>query len=270
MNSPLKIAVTGASGRMGQMLIKTIATGENMVLSGALEHAGQNWLGQDIGLVSGGQEAGVIVSDQIRDVFERVDAVIDFTIPAATVEFAKAAAETGTLHIIGTTGFTPEDIQEIEASAQKTAIVRAGNMSLGVNLLVKLTRQVAAALDVDFDIEVIEAHHNQKIDAPSGTALMLGEAAAEGRGVVLQDVRDTNRDGIVGARKKGDIGFVAIRGGDIVGEHDVLFASPSERITLRHVAQNRDVFARGALKAALWAQGKPAGAYDMFDVLGLT
>ena len=164
---------------------------------------------------------------------------------------------------------TEDEIARLAAPASRATIVRAGNMSLGVNLLTQLTRQVAAALDADFDIEVIEAHHNQKVDAPSGTALMLGEAAAEGRGATLSDVRDSGRDGITGARRRGDIGFTAIRGGDIVGEHDVMFAGAGERIILRHVASDRSLFARGALKAAIWGQGKPPGEYDMLDVLGL-
>ncbi|MFK7877357.1 MAG: 4-hydroxy-tetrahydrodipicolinate reductase, partial [Paracoccaceae bacterium] len=156
------------------------------------------------------------------------------------------------------------------APASKGCVqMRAGNMSLGVNLLVQLTRQVAAALDEDFDIEVIEAHHHHKVDAPSGTALMLGQAAADGRQVALKDVTDSGRDGITGARTRGDIGFSAIRGGDIVGEHDVLFAAKGERIVLRHLATDRAIFARGALKAALWAQDKAPGQYDMLDVLGL-
>ena len=264
-----RIVVTGASGRMGQMLIKMINASETVVLHGALEREGHAWIGKDLGAMLGGNEIGILVSDRPCGTFQNAHAVIDFTIPDATVVFAQEAARQGVAHVIGTTGSKNEHLSEIKKAAEKTAIVRAGNMSLGVNLLVKLTKQVAAALDVDFDIEVIESHHNKKIDAPSGTALMLGEAAAEGRGVALQDVRDTNRDGIVGERKRGDIGFVAIRGGDIVGEHDVLFASSAERITLRHVAQNRDVFAHGALKAAEWAQTQSPGEYDMFDVLGL-
>ena len=194
---------------------------------------------------------------------------IDFTAPAATVGFAGLAAQARAVHVIGTTGLSVDDLKAIKAAARHAPIVRAGNMSLGVNLLVQLTKKVAAALDEDFDIEVIEAHHNKKVDAPSGTALMLGEAAAEGRGVKLADVSDSGRDGITGARKKGDIGFSAIRGGDIVGEHDVMFAAAGERIVLRHIATDRAVFARGALKAALWGQDKAPGEYDMLDVLGI-
>tara|TARA_B100001093_G_scaffold183784_1_gene176436 strand:+ start:326 stop:1159 length:834 start_codon:yes stop_codon:yes gene_type:complete len=269
MADSIGIVITGVSGRMGQMLIKTIVCSDGMHLTGAIEQSGNDWVGRDIGDVLGGSSMGVVVSDDVKTVISDADALVDFTVPKATVAFAEIAAAAGVAHIIGTTGFDAKQLAQISNSAKKTPIVRAGNMSLGVNLLVKLTKQVAAVLDAEFDIEIIESHHNKKIDAPSGTALMLGEAAADGRNVRLEDVRDTNRDGIVGARKQGDIGFVAIRGGDIVGEHDVMFASPAERITLRHVASDRTVFARGALKAALWAQSQMPGEYDMFDVLGL-
>ncbi|WP_407494279.1 4-hydroxy-tetrahydrodipicolinate reductase [Pseudooceanicola sp. MF1-13] len=263
------IVVTGASGRMGRMLIETVQASDKARLVGALERAGHDWIGKDLGTCLGGSDMGVIVSDDAEAAFDGAQAVLDFTAPSATVAFAQAAAKTGAAHIIGTTGFTDTDLKSIADSASKTAIVRAGNMSLGVNLLTMLVKKVAAALDDDFDIEVVEAHHNRKVDAPSGTALMLGEAAAEGRGVKLEDVADRGRDGITGARKKGDIGFAVIRGGGIVGEHDVIFAGPGERITLRHVADDRALFARGALKAALWAQGKAPGEYSMLDVLGL-
>jgi len=270
MTTPLRIAVTGASGRMGQTLIKLIMQSEACVLSGAIERADSDWVGQDIGAMMGGQPLGMQVQDDAEAVIRASDAIIDFTAPAATVAFSQITAQAQVVHVIGTTGMTNAEIAAIEQAAHQTVLVRAGNMSLGVNLLTQLTRKVAAALDEDFDIEVIEAHHRHKVDAPSGTALMLGEAAAEGRGKQLADLRDSGRDGITGARKRGDIGFTAIRGGDIVGEHDVLFAAEGERITLRHVATDRSVFARGALKAALWGHGKAPGAYDMVDVLGLS
>ncbi|RKF16196.1 4-hydroxy-tetrahydrodipicolinate reductase [Roseovarius spongiae] len=263
------IVVTGASGRMGQMLIRLISETRGVRLAGALERAGHDWIGQDVGAAMGGGDLGVTVSDDALEVIAHAQAVIDFTAPAASVEFADLAAQARTVHVIGTTGFAPQDLSRIKAAARHAAIVRAGNMSMGVNLLTQLTRQVAAALDEDFDIEIVEAHHNQKVDAPSGTALMLGEAAAEGRGLSLDAASDRGRDGITGKRKRGDIGFTAIRGGDIVGEHDVLFAGAGERVTLRHVATDRAVFARGALKAALWGQGRPPGEYDMLDVLGM-
>ncbi|MFK7763496.1 MAG: 4-hydroxy-tetrahydrodipicolinate reductase [Roseobacter sp.] len=269
MNVPLKIAITGVSGRMGRMLVDTIDAAEGVDVAAAVERTGHAWIGQDLGVVMGSAARGLIITDSIDTALERAEAVIDFTAPAATVAFAQAAAKAGAIHIIGTTGMTEDDIDQLSAPAQSARIVRAGNMSLGVNLLVQLTKRVAAALDDDYDIEVIEAHHNQKVDAPSGTALMLGQAAADGRGVALDTVSDRGRDGITGARRKGDIGFVAVRGGDIIGEHDVMFAALGERITLRHVASDRSVFARGALKAALWARGRAPGAYDMLDVLGL-
>ncbi len=263
------IVITGASGKMGQMLIKTVVASDKCKLVGVLEREGHDWIGRDVGVVTGGQPVGVNVTDDAVEVFAKAQAVIDFTTPAATVGFAGLAAQARAVHVIGTTGLTDDDLKAINAAARHAVIVRAGNMSLGVNLLVQLTRRVAAALDEDFDIEVIEAHHNQKVDAPSGTALMLGEAAAEGRGVTLKDVSDAARDGITGARERGNIGFSAIRGGDIVGEHDVLFAAPGERIVLRHIATDRAIFARGALKAALWGQDKSPGEYDMMDVLGI-
>ena len=263
------IVITGASGRMGQMLIGQVSASDRVHLAGAVERAGHAWVGQDIGVAMGGTAVGVIVTDNAAEAMQGAQAVIDFTAPEATIAFAKIAADAGVVHVIGTTGMTDAQIGALDGPAKQTVIVRAGNMSLGVNLLTQLTKRVAAALDEDFDIEVIEAHHNQKVDAPSGTALMLGEAAAEGRGVALADVSDRGRDGITGARKRGDIGFTAIRGGDIVGEHDVMFAAAGERIILRHIASDRAVFARGAIKAAVWGQGKPAGAYDMLDVLGL-
>ncbi|MFY9238219.1 MAG: 4-hydroxy-tetrahydrodipicolinate reductase [Roseovarius sp.] len=264
------ITVTGASGRMGQMLIRTIMQSDTARLVGAVERAGHEWVGRDVGAAMGGTEIGVIVTDDALEAFAPAQAIIDFTAPAATLEFAKLAAQARAVHVIGTTGMTDEDLAALKPAARHAVIVRAGNMSLGVNLLTQLTKRVAAALDEDFDIEIIESHHNQKVDAPSGTALMLGEAAAEGRGVSLEAVSDRARDGMTGKRKRGNIGFHAIRGGDIIGEHDVLFAATGERITLRHVASDRSVFARGALKAALWGQGRDPGEYDMLDVLGLS
>lgn len=270
MSEQLKIAITGVSGRMGRMLVGTIGGSDRAVVVSALERSGHDWIGNDLGLCTGGQASGITVTDDVDAAFAAADVVVDFTAPAATIAFASAAVRAGTAHVIGTTGMTEQELNALSAAGAGGVTVRAGNMSLGVNLLVQLTKRVAAALDDDYDIEVIEAHHNQKVDAPSGTALMLGEAAAEGRGVSLRDVSDRGRDGITGARRRGDIGFSAIRGGDIIGEHDVLFAATGERITLRHVASDRSVFARGALKAALWTKGRPPGAYDMLDVLGLS
>ena len=259
------IVVTGASGRMGQMLVKRILVSDQMRLSGCVERPGHAWIGQDIGQAMGGAPVGVIVTDDPLQAFVGAQAVIDFTAPAASVEFAALAAQARLVHVIGTTGLQAEHHARIDAAARHAVIVQAGNMSLGVNLLTRLTQKVAQALDADWDIEIVEAHHNRKVDAPSGTALMLGQAAAEGRGISLDDARVSGRDGITGARKRGTIGFSAIRGGDIVGEHDVIFAGMGERIVLRHVATDRTIFARGALRAALWGQDRKPGEYDMTD-----
>lgn len=270
MSAPLPgIVITGASGRMGQMLIQTVLENDKVQLAGAIEREGHDWVGRDVGECMGGAALGVTVSDDPLEVFANAQVVIDFTAPEATVGFAHLAAQARMVHVIGTTGMEEQHLAKIQAAARHAVVVRAGNMSLGVNLLTRLVEKVAKALDDDYDIEVIEAHHNRKVDAPSGTALMLGEAAAKGRGVSLSAVEDRARDGITGARKRGDIGFSVIRGGDIVGEHDVMFAATGERITLRHVASDRSVFARGALKAALWGLDQGPGEYDMIDVLGL-
>lgn len=265
-----KVVVTGASGRMGQMLISEITASERVSLAGALERPGHAWIGQDIGLAMGTGALGVAVTEDPLEAFSSAQAVIDFTSPDATIAYTEIAAQARMVHVIGTTGFTETHLTKIAAAARHATIIRAGNMSLGVNLLTQIVRQVAAALDDDFDIEVIETHHNQKVDAPSGTALMLGEAAAEGRDVSLTSVEDRARDGITGTRKRGAIGFHAIRGGDVIGEHDVVFAGPGERLVLRHIASDRALFAKGALKAALWGLGKKPGEFDMLDVLGLT
>lgn len=263
------VVITGASGRMGQMLVRLLQGSDRARLVGCVERTGHAWVGRDIGVCMGGAPLGVAVTDDALEAFARAQAVIDFTAPAATVEFAALAAQARAVHVIGTTGLEAEHLTRISAAAHHAVIVRAGNMSLGVNLLVRLTQKVAQALDADWDIEVVEAHHRMKVDAPSGTALMLGQAAAEGRGVDLAAVADRGRDGITGARTRGTIGFSAIRGGDIVGEHDVIFAADGERVVLRHIATDRAVFARGAIRAAVWGQGQKPGEYDMMDVLGL-
>lgn len=263
------IVITGASGRMGRMLTQLVAASPQARLVGLVERKGHPWIGRDGGEAAGGAAVGVTVTDDPLEAMARAQAVIDFTAPAATVEFVALAAQARAVHVIGTTGLEAEHLRRIALAAHHAVIVRAGNMSLGVNLLVGLARKVAAALDADWDIEVVEAHHRMKVDAPSGTALMLGEAAAEGRGATLDALRTPTREGIMGARMPGTIGFSSVRGGDIVGEHDVIFATEGERIVLRHIATDRAIFARGALKAALWGQGRAPGEYDMADVLGL-
>lgn len=263
------VVVTGVSGRMGRMLVHEIDQDGRLTLAGALERPGHDWIGRDLGTMLGGAENGVIVSDDAAETFAKAQAVIDFTAPAATVAFAGLAAQARTVHVIGTTGLSDDDLKAIGDAGRHAVIVRAGNMSLGVNLLTQVTRQIAQALGDEWDIEIVESHHNRKADAPSGTALMLGEAAAEGRGVMLGDVADRGRDGMTGPRRQGDIGFHAIRGGDVVGEHEVIFATTGERIAIRHIASDRALFARGAMRAALWGQDKAPGEYDMLDVLGL-
>lgn len=269
MNGQPAIVVTGVSGRMGRMLVKTVTESGKARLSACLERPGHAWVGQDVGEAMGGPALGVAVTDDPVAAFATAQAVLDFTAPAATVAFAALAAQARAVHVIGTTGLSDTDLARIDAAARHAVIVRAGNMSLGVNLLLGLVRKVAAALDDGWDIEVVEAHHRHKVDAPSGTALMLGQAAAEGRGIDLASMTESGRDGITGARGEGRIGFSAIRGGDIVGEHDVIFAGTGERVILRHVATDRAIFARGALRAALWGQGQKPGHYGMADVLGL-
>ncbi len=263
------IAITGASGRMGQMLVRTVLESDQARLVGAIERPGSPWIGRDLGQAMGGPALGITVTDDPVEAIAKAQAVIDFTTPEATLAFAELAAQARAVHVIGTTGFSPEQLAALKPAARHAPIIRAGNMSLGVNLLVGLTRKVAAALGEDWDVEVVEAHHNRKVDAPSGTALMLGEAAAEGRGRSLDELRTPAREGITGARAPGSIGFAAIRGGDVVGEHDVIFATAGERVVLRHLATDRAIFARGALRAALWGQDKGPGEYDMADVLGL-
>lgn len=254
---------------MGRMLIRAVAEAEGCTLHGAVERAGSPALGQDAGRLAGIGDLGVSVSDDPLSLFVAADGVLDFTAPAATVAFAELAAQARIVHVVGTTGLSQDDLKQLEAASYHARIVRSGNMSLGVNLLAGLVRKVAATLGEAFDIEVLEMHHRMKVDAPSGTALLLGEAAAEGRRVSLAETRVSTRDGHTGARRPGDIGFATLRGGSVVGDHSVIFAGPSERITLSHHAEDRGIFARGAVRAAQWAFDQPPGLYGMDDVLGL-
>jgi 4-hydroxy-tetrahydrodipicolinate reductase len=265
----MRLIVAGAGGRMGRALVKAIADTSGLTLAGALESAGSPLLGQDAGTLSGLGENGIKLAADAEKLIAAADGIIDFTVPAATLGFAALAARAGKVHIIGTTGFSTADDSGIKDAARSAIIVKSGNMSLGVNLLAALTQRVARTLDPSFDIEIIEMHHNQKVDAPSGTALLLGRAAAEGRGIDLDRNSVRNRDGNTGARHPGDIGFASLRGGTVVGEHTVMFAGPAERIELTHKAEDRMIFARGALHAALWARNQKPGLYSMADVLGL-
>lgn len=265
----MRLIVVGAGGRMGRTLVRAITETRGAVLAGALEAEGSPLIGQDAGLLAGLEPNGVSVGADLEALAGRADGVIDFTIPAATAAFAETAAQMKLVHIVGTTGLSAAEEATIAAAAQKTPVVMSGNMSLGVNLLAALVRRVAQTLDEDFDIEIVEMHHNKKVDAPSGTALLLGRAAASGRGIDLDRRAVRVRDGHTGARKAGDIGFAALRGGTVVGEHNVIFAGPAERLELVHKAEDRMIFARGAVKAALWARSQKPGLYSMADVLGL-
>lgn len=263
----MKVAVMGVAGRMGQELVRAAAAA-GCSISGGVEREGSPAIGSDVGVVAGIGPLGVTVTSDALDVISRCEGILDFTSPKATVEFAGLAANARAVHVIGTTGLAAADEAQIAAAARHAPIIKAGNMSLGVNLLVALTRRVAEALDEDFDIEIVEMHHRDKVDAPSGTALMLAAAAAEGRAIDLGQHSVRTRDGVTGPRRRGDIGFATLRGGSVVGEHKVIFAGPGERIELAHIAYDRTVFARGAVKALLWGRDRAPGLYSMTDVLG--
>ncbi|TPJ82271.1 4-hydroxy-tetrahydrodipicolinate reductase [Mesorhizobium sp. B2-6-2] len=265
------LVVVGAAGRMGQTLIRAIHTMPGACVAAAVERPDSAHLGKDAGELAGIGIINVPIVDDPLPAFAKADGVLDFTAPAASVEFAGYAAQARIVHVIGTTGCSAEDNAKIAAAARHAMIVKSGNMSLGVNLLAVLVEQAAKALDADdFDIEILEMHHRHKVDAPSGTALLLGEAAAKGRGIELADNSVRVRDGHTGVRKAGSIGFATLRGGSVVGDHSVILAGIGERITLSHHAEDRAIFARGAVKAALWARAKKPGLYSMRDVLGLS
>lgn len=266
----MRLVVVGAGGRMGRALVRAIHETEGATLVGAVERSGSPLIGEDAGMLAGIGPLGVAISDDPLVTFASADGVLDFTAPAATIEFAGYAAQARIAHIIGTTGCTPEDDAKIAAAARHAPIVKSGNMSLGVNLLAALVEQASRALNAaDFDIEIVEMHHKHKVDAPSGTAILLGEAAAAGRKVVLSEASVRGRDGITGAREEGTIGFASLRGGSVVGDHSVILAGAGERLVLSHHAEDRGLFARGAVKAALWAHERKPGLYSMRDVLGI-
>ncbi|MFC3206083.1 4-hydroxy-tetrahydrodipicolinate reductase [Aquamicrobium soli] len=268
--SAMNLVVVGAAGRMGRTLIRTIAETPGAHLSAAIERAGSPDLGKDAGELAGIGANGILIGDDPLPAFAKADGVLDFTTPSSSVEFSGYAAQARIVHVIGTTGCSAEDDARIAAAARHATIVKSGNMSLGVNLLAALVEQAARALPAeDFDIEILEMHHRHKVDAPSGTALLLGQAAAGGREIDLDANSVRVRDGHTGARETGAIGFATLRGGSVVGEHSVILAGAGERITLAHQADERAIFARGAVKAALWANGRKPGLYSMRDVLGL-
>jgi len=271
MSGAMKLVVVGAGGRMGQTVLRLIRATEDAVVHAAVERSGSPLIGRDAGELAGLGSIGVPVTDDPLAAFVHADGVIDFTSPAASVEYVGLAAQARIVHVIGSTGCTADDDAKIAAAARHARVVKSGNMSLGVNLLSVLVKQAAQALDAaGWDIEVLEMHHKRKVDAPSGTALLLGQAAAEGRGIDLADHSVRVRDGHTGPREEGSIGFATLRGGSVIGEHSVLFAGEGETITLSHSAGDRSLFARGALRAALWARDKKPGLYSMLDVLGLS
>jgi 4-hydroxy-tetrahydrodipicolinate reductase len=254
---------------MGRALVEEIMVNSNCEISGGVVRLGSEFVGMDIGVLAGVEPVGINATASMEVLFDLSDAVIDFSNPAASIQAAKIASSKNKIHIIGTTGFSPEEIGLLVELAEKNVVVWSANMSVGVNILLELTRQVAAILDDSYDIEIVEMHHCRKVDAPSGTALALGNSAAAGRKVALSEVAMRSRDGIIGARPRGEIGFATLRGGDVVGEHSVIFAGDGERIELTHKASNRRIFSRGAVRAALWGVGKKPGLYSMGDVLGL-
>jgi 4-hydroxy-tetrahydrodipicolinate reductase len=268
--SEMGLIVVGAAGRMGRTLVRVIAETPGVTLAGAVEREGSAELGKDAGELAGLGPNGIHLTDDPLPLFAKAEGVLDFTAPKATLEFAELAAQARIVHVIGTTGLTADDETKLAAAARHAVLIKSGNMSLGVNLLAVLVRQAAKALDADFDIEILEMHHRHKVDAPSGTALLLGAAAAEGRGTDLAAHSVRSRDGHTGARNRGDIGFATLRGGSVVGEHSVLLAAEGEVIELSHKATDRAIFARGAVKAALWGADKKPGLYSMADVLGLS
>ncbi|CAN7289323.1 4-hydroxy-tetrahydrodipicolinate reductase [Pararhizobium sp. LjRoot255] len=267
----MKLVVVGAAGRMGQTLIRTIKAMPGAQLFAAVERPGSPFIGRDAGEISGLGPIGVTITDKPLEAFVEAEGVLDFTSPVASVEFADLAAQARIVHVIGTTGCSTDDETKFKAAARHARIVKSGNMSLGVNLLGVLTEQAARALGPgDWDIEILEMHHKHKVDAPSGTALLLGEAAARGRGINLASQSVRVRDGHTGARVAGTIGFATLRGGSVIGEHSVILAGEGEQVTLSHSATDRSIFARGAVTAALWARDQKPGLYSMLDVLGLS
>lgn len=266
----MRLVVAGAGGRMGRTLVKAVVEAPGLVLAGAFEHAGSPFLGQDAAVLAGLAPCGIAIAPDPGPLLADADGLVDFTLPAATAAHAELAAQHRLVHVIGTTGLSADEEARVAQAARAARIVKSGNMSLGVNLLAALTKRVARTLGEEFDIEIVEMHHRAKIDAPSGTALLLGEAAAGGRGIDLSARAARGRDGHTGVRPTGDIGFASLRGGSVVGEHSVIFAGPAERLELTHKAEDRMIFARGALRAARWARDQKPGIYSMADVLGLS
>lgn len=264
-----KIGIAGCGGRMGRMLLAEVLATPGATLAGGVERAGAEAVGRDLGELAGQKPLGMRAGDDAEALLAHADVLIDFTTPAATLDHAGLAAAAGKAVVVGTTGLDAVQGRALRKAAETIPLVWAPNMSLGVTLLMSLVEQVARALDPSYDIEILEMHHRHKVDAPSGTALALGRAAASGRDVALETVWQKTRDGVTGTRRAGDIGFATLRGGDVVGDHTVVFAGEGERLEITHKASSRQVFAKGAVRAALWVHGKPPGLYSVRDVLGL-
>ncbi len=267
MTHPLKLCVAGANGRMGRTLVRLIAEDDNLVLTGATTRSDDPDLGRDVGLLAGGDEQGLSLTDDIEASVAEADGVVDFTMPQAMLLHGRAAAAHDKFLVSGTTGIDGLVLTALHSLATRMPVLHAGNFSLGVAVLSAAVEQAARILGPDYDVEIIDTHHRHKVDAPSGTALMLGEAAARAVGKPLDDIATRGRDGITGAREAGTIGFSAVRGGSVIGAHDVVFAGPSERLVFSHIAEDRSLFARGALKAAQWLAGRPPGLYSVSDMV---
>ena len=264
----MRLIVVGAAGRMGRTLVRLIGETEGLTLAGALEHASSSALGIDAGVLASGVACGVTITDDPLPLVVEAEGIVDFSTPATSLALAALAAQARIVHVIGTTGFTQQDDAKLAAAARHATIVKSGNMSLGVNLLADLARRAAAALGPEWDVEIVEMHHRAKVDAPSGTALLLGAAVADGRRIDLAEQSVRGRDGVTGARPAGTVGFASLRGGTVVGDHRIVLAGDGERIELAHVAEDRAIFARGALKAASWARSRKPGLFTMADVIG--
>lgn len=269
MSAPVRFVVVGAGGRMGRSLVKAVSETPGAVLHAAIEREGAEVIGRDAAALAGLPAGGVPVTTDALEAFVKAQVVLDFTAPAATVGFTALAAQARLVHVIGTTGMSAEDEEKLKAAARHAVIVKSGNFSLGVNMLAALVKRAAASLNAGWDIEIVEMHHRMKVDAPSGTALLLGDAAAKGRGIALKDEAILSREGHTGIRPEGKIGFAALRGGSVIGDHTVIIAGNGERIELRHIAEDRGLFAQGAVKAAMWGLGRKPGLYSMNDVLGI-
>jgi 4-hydroxy-tetrahydrodipicolinate reductase len=268
-SEPMRLVVVGAAGRMGKALVRAVSDNPATMLHAAIEREGTAAVGQDSGILAGLPANSIPITTDALSAFVHAQGVLDFTAPAATVAFSALAAQARLVHVVGTTGLGEADLDRLDAAARHAVVVRSGNFSLGVNMLAALVKRAAASLGTDWDIEIVEMHHRMKVDAPSGTALMFGEAAAKGRGIALADHAVRARDGHTGARVTGTIGFQALRGGSVIGDHTVILAGNGERIELRHIAEDRGLFAQGAVKAALWGLSRKPGHYSMDDILGL-